>query len=211
MRVLVFGDSITQGFWDTEGGWVNRIRKHYDSLQVQDLQGRDDPVIFNLGISADTSEMVLHRIENETKVRQGISRELPAVVVQIGINDSLSESGKIWVPIENYTKNLEAIISKVKPISSKIIFIGFNPVDDAKTNPVAWGDFNYQSNTIKKYEDAMSVVAQQNIIPFMPIFDKFKTEIDAGKDFLPDGLHPNNAGHEFIASLILPELDALLT
>lgn len=30
MRVLVFGDSITQGFWDTEGGWVERLRKYYD-------------------------------------------------------------------------------------------------------------------------------------------------------------------------------------
>lgn len=46
MRVLVFGDSITQGYWDTEGGWVKRIRSHYDLLQITDLNGRDEPTIF---------------------------------------------------------------------------------------------------------------------------------------------------------------------
>jgi lysophospholipase L1-like esterase len=31
MIVLVFGDSIAQGYWDSEGGWVERLRKANDS------------------------------------------------------------------------------------------------------------------------------------------------------------------------------------
>lgn len=210
MRVLVFGDSITQGYWDTEGGWVNRLRKHYDELQVQDLQGRDDPVIMNLGISGDTSEKVLMRIENETKARKGISIDFPAVIVQIGINDSLKEGKRIWVSIENYAENLQSIISKIEPLSPKLAFIGISSVDDAKTNPVVWGDYNYQNETIKKYEETMAKIAAQNDIPFIPIFDKFKSAVDSGKDYLLDGLHPNNAGHEFIYQIVQLELDTLL-
>lgn len=37
VRVLVFGDSITQGFWGTRGGWVDKLRQHYDELQLQDF------------------------------------------------------------------------------------------------------------------------------------------------------------------------------
>jgi lysophospholipase L1-like esterase len=49
VRVLVFGDSIAQGFWDSEGGWVERLRKHYNSLALEDLKSNQQPEIFNLG------------------------------------------------------------------------------------------------------------------------------------------------------------------
>lgn len=66
MRVLIFGD--TQGYRDTEGGWADKLRKHYDELQVQDF-GKGQPTIFNLGISADDSRNVLSQAEAE--IREG--------------------------------------------------------------------------------------------------------------------------------------------
>jgi hypothetical protein len=78
MRVLVFGDSITQGYWDTDGGWVDRIRRHFDTIQATDLQDNDEPTIFNLGISADNSRNILERIETETisRTRHGLDPEV---------------------------------------------------------------------------------------------------------------------------------------
>jgi lysophospholipase L1-like esterase len=105
MRVLIFGDSITQGFWDTEGGWVSRLRKYYNELQVQALHKRDDPVIFSLGVSADMSDDILKRVEAETKVRTR-HNDLPAVVVQVGTNDSSTEDGKARIPLKIYAENL---------------------------------------------------------------------------------------------------------
>ncbi len=58
MRVLVFGGSTTQGFWDSEGGWVARLRKFYDLLQLEDLKKRDEPTVFNLGIAGGTSNTI---------------------------------------------------------------------------------------------------------------------------------------------------------
>src|SRR5690606_7564988 len=69
MRVLVFGDSITQGYWAVEHGWVDRVRKYFDARQFEDLGGRDEPTIFNLGISADNSNDILSRIESEVAAR----------------------------------------------------------------------------------------------------------------------------------------------
>lgn len=213
MRVLVFGDSITQGYWDTDGGWVERVRKHYDTLQASDLEGRDEPTIFNLGISADNSKNVLDRIEKETiaRTRHG---NLPVVVIQIGVNDSstrdLLEDERVGLPIDKYEQNLRMIIDKVKPISSKIIFVGLSVCDETKTTPVSWGNFHYTNEAIKNYEDKMKDIAEEFGIAFIPVFERFKAEIDKGVDFLPDGLHPNNDGHTFMAELILSELYSLL-
>lgn len=214
MRVLVFGDSITQGYWDTDGGWVDRIRKHFDSLQVADLQNNDEPTIFNLGISADNSQNILQRIEAETvaRTRHG---NLPVIIIQIGVNDSSTDNQTIdesvRISIEDYELNLREIIKKAQPVSSKIIFVGLSACDEARTTPVSWGDFHYTNEALKSYEDVMKAIAEEHKLPFIPIFDEFKKAIDSGEDFLPDGLHPNNDGHKFIAEQVTSKLQELLT
>lgn len=209
MRVLVFGDSITQGYWDIEGGWVDKVRRYYDELQIQDLNGRDEPTIFNLGISADTSIDVLKRIEAETIVRTRHGN-LPIIIVQIGVNDSYTLDNRACVSIEDYKQNLTSIISKMKPLSTKVIFVGSSACDEERTTPVAWGDYNYTNTAIKRYEQAMSEVATEHKIPFIPVFDKFLVESSKNSSLLPDGLHPNKEGHQLMADIILPELKELL-
>lgn len=198
MRVLVFGDSITQGYWDTDGGWVNRLRKHYDELQVQDFEV-DQPTIFNLGISADTSRSVLARAEAEVKART--HNIPPIVIVQIGVNDSCVEPDGIMVPVEEYNTNLEKIIEMLRPISSKLIFVGLSACDEAKTTPVSWGEYQYTNKSIKLYEDRMKAVTEKAGIPFVPVFEEFTKAMQA-RELLADGLHPNNDGHEAIFDIV---------
>jgi lysophospholipase L1-like esterase len=213
MRVLVFGDSITQGYWDINGGWVERIRKHYDSLQASDLQGRDEPTVFNLGISADNSADILARIEPETiaRTRHG---NLPVIIIQIGVNDSsvdkTTEQTGNALSLQEYEKNLRAIIERATPISSKLIFVGLSACDETRTTPVSWGDFYYTNTAIKEYEDKMKEIATENDIAFIPIFDIFLKTLNEDNDLLPDGLHPNADGHELMRSLILEKLDPIL-
>lgn len=213
MRVLVFGDSITQGFWDTEGGWVERIRKHYDSLQVADLEGRDEPVVFNLGVSADNSENILKRIGSETVARTR-HNVLPTILVQIGVNDSSTDSlpadESVSLPIDKYAQNLRSIVEKAIPLSSKIVLVGLSACDESRTTPVSWGDFHYTNDAIKNYEDKMRDIASELNIPFIPVFERFREEMGKGTDLLPDGLHPNNEGHAFISKLVLQSLAPLL-
>jgi lysophospholipase L1-like esterase len=209
MRVLAFGDSITQGYWDIHGGWVDKLRKHYDELQIQDLNGRDEPTIFNLGISADTSADVLKRIESETIART--RHEIPPIIiVQIGINDSYTLQGKVSVAIEDYKQNLTDIITKMKPLSAKIIFVGSSACNETQTTPVAWGEFHYTNEAIKRYEQAMSEVANEHDVAFIPVFKKFITGLSENRNLLPDGLHPNTEGHQLIADIVLPKLQELL-
>lgn len=213
MRVLVFGDSITQGYWDTDGGWVDRLRSHFDHLQAVDLQGNDEPTIFNLGISADNSRNILDRIEAETVARTW-HNNLPVIIIQIGVNDSSSDNEEVdesvRVSVHDYESNLREIIKRTKQLSSNIIFVGLSACDESKTTPVSWGEYYYTNKAIKDYENVMKFIAREHNLAFIPVFDEFKSAIDGGEDFLLDGLHPNNAGHQFIANLVRPKLEELL-
>lgn len=210
MRVLVFGDSITQGYWGTEGGWVDKLREHYDELQVKDFD-TDQPTIFNLGISADTSRSVLARAEAEVKARTRHNIP-PIVIVQIGINDSCGEPSGNMVPIKEYKTNLEKITELLKPISSKLIFVGLSACDESKTMPVSWSEYYYTNKNIKSYEDQMKAVADVARNPFVPVFAEFIKAMQT-KELLADGLHPNNDGHavifDIVGSRLYQELEQL--
>lgn len=211
MRVLVFGDSITQGYWAVEHGWVDRLRRYFDAKQFKDLEKNDEPTVFNLGISADTSEDVMRRIDSELAVRTRTHHTTkPAVIVQIGVNDSSIDHGKRQVEIDEYKNNLREIINQLKGKTSTTIFIGSSACDEKRTMPVFWGDYICDNESIKRYEDAMQEVAEDNSIPFVGIFDAFKRSLDSGADLLPDGLHPNDEGHELIFNTLISQVEELL-
>ena len=209
MRVLVFGDSITQGFWAVDGGWVEQLRKHYDGLALKDLRNNQQPTIFNLGISGGTSKTILARFDSETRARS--NGEALAFIFSTGVNDSYREGrDKYKSTSEEYAKNLEELVATAKRYSDKILFVGLVAGDEAQTAPVFWRDIYYLNDRIKLFEDAMKKVANENSISFKSVFEEFKEHLDSGENLLADGLHPNNEGHELIFELVRPELDKLL-
>ena len=207
MRILVFGASTTQGFWDSEGGWVARLRKHYDVLQVRDRTSKQ-PVIFNLGISADTVGDVLARFQPETEARKRHG-DL-AFIFSIGSNNAAEGAYRLTFEPDAYEKGMEELVQQAKRYSEKILLVGLPNCDEKLTTPVDWADVHYTNERIKIIEDRMRKVAQENKLPFLAIFEEFKRFQEAGEQILFDGLHPNNKGHEFMASLIQPELEKLL-
>ena len=60
-QFFIFGDSITYGVIDREGGWANRLRKYLDARTL-DSNGKDLFMLYNLGISGDTSADLLARL-----------------------------------------------------------------------------------------------------------------------------------------------------
>src|SRR3989344_3552583 len=87
--ILVFGDSITYGAWDTNGGWVQRLRTYLDKKQLADPKLYYE--LYNLGVSGDTSTDLLERFEAETKqrIKRMSAKEEIIIIVAIGTNDSI--------------------------------------------------------------------------------------------------------------------------
>lgn len=208
MRVLVFGDSITQGFWDLRGGWVGRLRAHYDSMQIKDLNA-DFPTVFNLGISAETSAGVVKRIENEADARVGSGHE-QLWVVAIGINNSCVGEAGPWSTDESYKGDLDDILKISQNRKTKLLFVGLTPVDDDLCNPVSWGYYIYQNERVLIFENILKNFCIENNLAYINLFDDFQKE-NKNRDLLADGLHPNDAGHEFIFKIVLDKIQNTLS
>jgi len=205
MRVLIFGDSITQGFWDTNGGWVSNLRKSYD---LQKIEGRHDdpPTIFNLGVSGDSSDNILARFENETKAR--VNEEL-VFVIAVGVNDARTKAGVNFSDTNRYKQNLTEILKLAKQYSSKILFIGLTSCVEERSNPVSWGSTGYTNGRIKEFDSTLREFCEENDATFVDVFETF-TKAESENELLPDGLHPNDAGHKLIYELVFPKLDELI-
>src|SRR5438105_4903694 len=93
--LLLAGDSITYGFWDTQGGWAGRLRNFLDQrcLEVNDpetLNTTRYTAVYNLGIPGDTSRGLNARFESEVKPRFDPEQEA-ITFIAIGTNDAAFE------------------------------------------------------------------------------------------------------------------------
>ena len=206
MRVLVFGDSITQGFWDSEGGWVARIRKHFDALVLKD-RNYDHPSVFNLGISADTTRNLLARFEAEIDAR---AREDLALVVSIGVNDSHQAGTDPIMSLNEYGENIAKLIVMAKKYTEKILFVGLSPVVESRTTPVSWGDYNYTNNRLIEFDSKLKQSCLEGNVGYVEIFHKLQGAQQSSEHFT-DGLQPDDNGHQLIADIVLPEIKKLVT
>lgn len=209
MRVLVFGASSVQGFWDTQGGWADRLKSHYQQAQVEDFnQGRitDLPKVMNLGISGDGTKELLARMDIEAGARQNAKGLV--IVVSIGSNNAAILNGRAVSTPEEYGQDLQKIIDTAHKYTDKLLIVGFPMVDESKTTPIPWADMHYRNENILTIENKAAEVAAKNNVLFVPILDKFRQL--GGNLQSHDGLHPNDEGHKLIFELVRPALDDLL-
>lgn len=200
MRILVFGDSITQGFQDTErGGWCNRL-----AVEVMRRENESDyeynRSVFNLGISGNTSDDVLMRVHNETLSRlSDLSTSTSDVVVlAIGVNDSqfLMDSGESQISVEKTLFNFSQIISKISDSINTFVIVGIAPVCDGRVQPMAWKTTHgYGNKVIADYNQSLRAFASKNNHIFIDMDHVFEGDAE---QCLPDGIHPNAQGHELM-------------
>ena len=182
--ICVFGDSTAWGAWDLEkGGWVGRLWLHVAK------RDKDYVEIYNLSISGGTTQTILDRFEDESKIR-----EADALIFQSGGNDSYLQGrgGPNNIPKEKFRKNVEEIIERAKKITDKIIFIGFKNVDESRTMPVSWKDIYYMNAELEQYGQIIEEVCENNDVLYLDIFGLLQN------DDLDDGIHPNASGHQKI-------------
>jgi len=180
-NICIFGASIIWGAYDPEnGGWVTMLRNYYE-----EKGGRN---VYNLGISGDTTEDLLKRIETEAFVR-----EPGMIIFGIGINDSqfLKKENRNQVFLEKFKSNLKELLSIGYKFTDKIIFIGLTNVDNSKVSIDSYADDHlYKSEFVEEYNNTLKEFCDAEKIPFLNVFDLLD------KNDLEDGLHPNSQGHK---------------
>lgn len=120
MRILVFGDSIAYGAWDTNGGWVDRL-KCIAHEQTVKSKGKNKLQIINLGVGSDTSSKILARLETEIKARYSVNWPL-ILIFNFGINDERTINNAAETSLKNFKENIVKIIKISNQYTTKIIF-----------------------------------------------------------------------------------------
>lgn len=201
-KFLIFGDSITCGAWDSEGGWADRLKRDVYGKVIKS-KGKLDFIVYNLGISGDVSESLIKRFEFETKNRLHENEER-IFIFAIGINDSIFIKGKNnpIVSPDKFRANINKLIQLSLEFSARSVFIGLTPVDESKTNsiPMEQNGKCYKNEYIKKYDNIIKSVCADSKIDFVEIYGEFASR--GCKKLLFDGLHPNSKGHQLMFEIV---------
>lgn len=193
-NIFVFGDSCTQGFWDSQGGWATRLKQYFDNFMVSAPNFPKHGfyyMVYPLGITDDTTKSILERFEFETEKRMVWDKTEEIFVFAIGKNDT------VLLDIHEYERNIQDIIKRAKRFSNNIAFLEIAAVDEKLSQPVAWDNrFFYTNEKNKVYNEILNKVVKKEGVDVIPLFEEWQKE-DYTK-LLADGVHPNNDGHKYI-------------
>ena len=206
--IVCFGDSITQGFVDLEGGWTQRLRRRLDQEATFPLGDIRFPAhaVFNLGVSDDTSEGLAARLERELEPR--MLGDQTIVVVAVGVNETAYDpgTGQPAHDPERFAATLAGLVTTARRHTGRVLLVGLLPCDEARMQPPLWGGDggHYANDRIGQFNQAVRTVAADTGTALVDCFE----EVLAGDHaaLLHDGLHPNGAGHQLLADRIAERL-----
>jgi acyl-CoA thioesterase I len=210
-QVLCFGDSTVQGFVDPEGGgWTQRLRRRLDRRLTYAVGDTSFPehVTFNLGISGDTSEGVLARLEPELTRR--LLGEPTVVVAGVGTNEADVDlrTGAPGHSAEAFSVNLGQLAASVRRLGGHLVLLELPPCDEARVQPPPWATpedgQGYTNQRIGELNRIVRKVATEHGAVVVGCFEPMLGAGAAG--LLHDGLQPNADGHQLLADLVEPLL-----
>ncbi len=180
IKIAALGDSLTYG-WMTSRGYLDflqqMLKKKYP---VSDFK------LLNRGIPGDTAKDGLRRVEND------VIRLTPdLVLVQFALNDAYTDFSP-----EDFQKNMESIILKIKEKSSS---------DIALLTSVAL--LNPEENRIAgEFYRKIHECGERYNIPVAAVDEYWERKISSGIKHSSlvqaDGIHPNEKGYELMAEAV---------
>jgi lysophospholipase L1-like esterase len=187
-RVVAIGTSAFFGVGDPlYGGFIGRFKSWHQGKNIHNE-------VYNLGISrekaGETTTELLHRIVAEAK-----ERGPQLILLTSGINDVRRIGGKEnppTTPKEQFEKNIKEMIAKAQPLAD-VIFISPIPIKEKRNSN---NDY-WLSEDLQEYTKIVEKVCNEEHIPYLNIHDEWLQE-DWQSLLTPDGVHPNEQGHEKI-------------
>lgn len=182
-HILLIGDSI---------------RMRYAPLVQQNLRGKAK--VYSPRENGEDSRKVLKRLKRWVKRSRVGAGDL--IHINCGLHDLKRQFGstKRQVPIQNYKKNLEQIISTMERISpAAIIWALTTPVIDARHHEVKGFD-RFNEDVLDYNEIVRNIVTKHSI----PVNDLYQIIIEGGVESClgPDGVHMTEKGNKLLAETV---------
>ena len=180
VRILAFGDSLTQGFGVPPGDDFPNVLEH--ALKAKGF----DVNIINAGVSGDTSA------GGKARLDWSLGNPAPdAAIVELGANDGLR-----GLPVGEMTNNLDAILARFKARGIPVLLTGMKA-------PRNFGDAY-----AKSFDAAFPQLAKKYDVLFYPFF--LDGVVLNRQLLQQDGLHPNPGGVDVIVRNITPMVIRLI-
>ncbi len=202
-RIYAFGDSLTYGAWDSEGGWCDRVKRKLHKEMIEDEGGKFQ--MFNLGIGGEHSRGLLGRIKNEMDARY--RPDWPAIIIiGTGANDTRYVEGQDPnVSLDEYKKNLLEIVKIAKTYTEKILFVGVAVVE----NEIQEFKGTLLSNELlREHYKVMAEVASECNVPIINVNSSLEKSTESV--YFKDGVHLNDIGHKVVSDIVWEKLEAML-
>lgn len=198
-KILIFGDSIAYGKWDSEGGWVARLRKHID--QTYNLDKPTNFQVHNVSIAGEVMPHMVKRFASELDMRilqEEATNKKNLVILALGINDSCSNNWltKEQTPEKIFIESLRSLIRTSLEKNCKIIVVGLTPVNAIKSIGLL-----FTNREVKKYDSYISTVCREEKVLKLQLFEDLVTTNYA--ELLMDVVHPNDQGHALIVNKVI--------
>jgi len=178
--LVVFGDSLSAGYGLPAG------QSFPDDMQrTLDKEGYAWQVK-NLGISGDTTEGGVSRINSAVRLKPAV------VILELGGNDGLR-----GLPLKVTRQNLETMIMAFQEAGAKVVLAGM-------TLPPNYGP-DYIKNFEAIYRD-LAVKYKLKLIPFL-LADIVTPDL---RYLQRDGIHPTAEGAEIVSGTVLKAVKPLL-
>lgn len=201
-RAVILGDSITE-------------QKMYSTLIESYVLSRFPTwnITFrNIGWSGDTMGL-----RTRGDLQSGFARDLAplrptAVTIDFGMNDARSGDAGY----EPFLANARILTSKLKESGARVALVSPSPEERYEANVPAGSSYN---TMLLKYSDGLRQVAKESDVLYVDQIRPMIETIEAGRRakvlgetgdprLIPDGVHPNWAGHMVMAMHILKGLNA---
>ena len=173
--------------------------------------------IHNAGVGGNSSRHALERFQRD------VLRHKPRVIVmQFGINDSAVD---VWksppataprVPLAEYIQNFRSMIAAAQQQNAKVILMTTNPVRWTQKLKEVYGkppynpeaEDGFEAPNLLAYNEALRQLALELNRPLVDVhaaYPGFAAKNNTNvKDLVPDGMHPNDLGHQLVAELLTP-------
>jgi len=192
-RICVIGDSITHGTGDElKQGWPGVLFPKYPQLTV-----------YNLGVRADTSELISNRWKQEAQARLPHQTQC-GIIFAFGTNDSVIQIDHgIRVEIEKSVNIAKNILIKAKEWVP-VLWIGPIPViDEMQPFNSEAGVYDFNNSRIAAYNEAYVLLARDINISYLDLFTPLSSNARWQESQRSnDGVHPKNEGYQEIANIV---------
>jgi acyl-CoA thioesterase-1 len=192
VRYLALGDSTCIGVGATQGGYAARLLARIEKTHPGSQ-------LFNHCESAAATRDVL-----QTQLADVSKFELDLITLGIGANDLIQ-----GVKIEDFARNYAAIINEIKiHTNAHVVLMNIPDLSLAPAVPA------YMRADARRYivafNQRIADIAARNELPLVDLFVRSEEFASHSEFFSKDGFHPLDAGYEFWAEMLLPDVDDAL-